>query len=120
MGAPERWVDGEAAQMASGGGVQRRQSCSSGHRRAWKGPAAREGQGVRKLQEIVRIGGSGRSSPGNGGRWLRSARIRAREGLPVDGGGGSGMGSGGEKCGAREGYRREVGDGVADGVSGTF
>jgi hypothetical protein len=26
------------------------------------------GKGVRKLQEIVRIGGSGRSSPGNGGR----------------------------------------------------
>jgi hypothetical protein len=33
------------------------------------------GQGVRKLQEIARIGGSGRSSPGNGGRWRRSAEI---------------------------------------------
>jgi hypothetical protein len=27
------------------------------------------GKGVRKLQEIARIGGSERSSPGNGGRW---------------------------------------------------
>jgi hypothetical protein len=33
------------------------------------------GKGVRKLQEIVRIGGSGRSSSGNGGRWRRSAEI---------------------------------------------
>jgi hypothetical protein len=33
------------------------------------------GKGVRILQEIVRIGGSGRSSPGNGGRRWRSAEI---------------------------------------------
>jgi hypothetical protein len=33
------------------------------------------GKGVRKLQEIARIGGSRRSSPGNGGRWRRSAGI---------------------------------------------
>jgi hypothetical protein len=39
-GAPERWVDGEAAQMASGGGVQRRRGCTGGHRRARRGPAA--------------------------------------------------------------------------------
>jgi hypothetical protein len=54
------------------------------------------GKGVRKLQEIVRIRGSGRSSPGNGGRWRRSAGIRAREGLPVVGGGWS-------RCGERWG-----------------
>jgi hypothetical protein len=45
------------------------------------------GKGVRKLQEIARIGGLGRSSPGNGGRYQRSAGIRVREGLPVAGGG---------------------------------
>jgi hypothetical protein len=75
---------------------------------------------VRKLQEIARIGGSRRSSPGNDGRWRRSTGIRAREGLPVAGGGGPGTGSGGERCGAREGGRRGVGDGGADGVSGAF
>jgi hypothetical protein len=58
---------------------------------------------VRKLQEIMRIGGSGRSSPGNGGRWRRSAGIRARERLSVAGGGGPGAGSSGEMCAAREG-----------------
>jgi hypothetical protein len=76
------------------------------------------GKGVMKLQEIVRIGGSGRSSPGNGGRWRRSARIRAREGIPVAGGGGPGAGSGGERCGARVGDRRGVGDEGAAGFSG--
>jgi hypothetical protein len=50
------------------------------------------GKGVRKLQEIARIGGSGRSSPGNGGRWRRSTGIQAREGLPVARGGGPGAG----------------------------
>jgi hypothetical protein len=61
------------------------------------------GNGVWELQEIARIGGSERSSPGNGGRWWRSAGIRAREGLPVAGGGGPGVGSSGERCGTREG-----------------
>jgi hypothetical protein len=55
---------------------------------------------VRKLQENVRIGGSGRCSPGNGGRWRRSAGIRVREGLPVTEGSGLGVGSGWERCGA--------------------
>jgi hypothetical protein len=55
---------------------------------------------VRKLQENVRIGGSGRSSPGNGGRWRRSAGIQVREGLPVTEGSGLGVGSGWERCGA--------------------
>jgi hypothetical protein len=50
------------------------------------------GKGVRKLQEIARIGGTGRSSPGNGGWWQRSAGIRVREGLPGAGGGGPGAG----------------------------
>jgi hypothetical protein len=40
-GAPERCADGEAAQMVSGGGVQRRWSSSGGHRRAWGIIAAR-------------------------------------------------------------------------------
>jgi hypothetical protein len=62
----------------------------------------RRGKGVRKLSEITRIGGSGRSSPWNGGRWRRSAKIQVREGLPVAGGGGPGAGSGGERCGAQE------------------
>jgi hypothetical protein len=80
------------------------------------------GKGVRILQEIVRIGGSGRSSPGNGGRRRRSAEIQAREGLPAAGGGGPGAGSGErwERCGAREGGRRVVGDRGVDGISGTF
>jgi hypothetical protein len=77
-------------------------------------------KGVSKLQEIARIGGSGRSSPGNGGRWRRSAGIRAREGLPVARGGGSGARSGEERCGTREGGRRGVGDGGADGRSSAF
>jgi hypothetical protein len=51
-------------------------------------PQLRRGKGVRTLQEIARIGGSGRSSPGNGGRWQRSGGIRAREGLPMAGGDG--------------------------------
>jgi hypothetical protein len=54
------------------------------------------GEGVRKLQEIVRIGGSERSSPGNGGRWWRSAGIRAKERPPVAGGGGTGVENSGE------------------------
>jgi hypothetical protein len=72
------------------------------------------GKGVRKSQEIARIGDSGRSSPGNGGWWRRSTGIRVKERLPVAGGGGPGAGSGGERCGAREGDRRGVGDGSAD------
>jgi hypothetical protein len=39
-GAPERWADGEAAQMASGGGVQRRRGSSDGHRQGFRGPVA--------------------------------------------------------------------------------
>jgi hypothetical protein len=65
------------------------------------------GKGVRNLQEIARIEGSGRSSPGNGGRWRRSAGIRAREELLVAGGDGPDVGSDGEKCGAREGGGEE-------------
>jgi hypothetical protein len=67
----------------------------------------RRGMGVRKLQEIMRIGGLGRSSPGNGERWRRSAGIRVREGLSVARGSGPGTGSGGKRCGAREGAREE-------------
>jgi hypothetical protein len=78
------------------------------------------GKGVRELQEIARIGGSGRSAPGNGGRWRRSAGIRTTEELPVAGGGGPGAGSGGERCGTRERGRRGVGDGGADDVSCAF
>jgi hypothetical protein len=61
------------------------------------------GMGVRKLHEIARIGDLGRNSPGNGRRWWRSVGIRAREGLPVAGGDGPGVGSGGERCRTREG-----------------
>jgi hypothetical protein len=61
---------------------------------------------VRKLQEIVRIGGSGRSSQGNGGRWRRSAGIRAREGLPVAGGSGPGTGSVGKGVALERGAER--------------
>jgi hypothetical protein len=39
-GAPERWADSEAAQTASGGGVQRRWGSSGGCRRVWRGPVA--------------------------------------------------------------------------------
>jgi hypothetical protein len=73
---------------------------------------------VGKLQEITMIGGPGRSSSGNGGWWRRSTEIPTREGLSVAGGGGPGTGSGWERCGAREGDRRGVGDGGADDVSG--
>jgi hypothetical protein len=40
-GAPEQCADSEAAQTASGGGVQRRQGSSGGHLRGWMGPVAR-------------------------------------------------------------------------------
>jgi hypothetical protein len=40
-GAPERCADGEAVQTVSGGGVQLRRGSSGGHRRVWRGPAAR-------------------------------------------------------------------------------
>jgi hypothetical protein len=43
----------------------------------------RRGKGVRKLQETAGIGSSGRRSPGSGGRRRCSARIRAKERLPV-------------------------------------
>jgi hypothetical protein len=45
-GAPERRVDGESVQTASGGGVRRWRGCSGGHRHARRGPAApvREGE----------------------------------------------------------------------------
>jgi hypothetical protein len=75
-----------------------------------------KGKGVRKLQVIAMIRGSGRRSPGNGGRCRGSAGIRAREGLPVAGGGSPGAGRGGEGCGTRERGRRGVGDGGTDGV----
>jgi hypothetical protein len=78
------------------------------------------GKGVRKLQEITRIGGSGRSSPGNDGRWQPSVGIRAREGLPVAGGGGPGTGSGVESVALERGVWRGVGDGGADGVRARF
>jgi hypothetical protein len=65
------------------------------------------GKRVRKLQEIARIGGSGRSSPGNGGQWRRSAGIRAREGIPVVGGGGPGAGSGVESVALERGVGEE-------------
>jgi hypothetical protein len=78
------------------------------------------GKGVRKLQKITRIGGSGRSSPGNGGRWQPSAEIRAREGLLVAGGGGPGTGSGVKSVALERGAWRGVGDGGADGVRARF
>jgi hypothetical protein len=44
-GAPEQWADGEAAQMASGGGVQWWRGSSDGRRRVWRGPVARRRPG---------------------------------------------------------------------------
>jgi hypothetical protein len=75
------------------------------------------GEGVRKLQEIPGIGSSGRSLPGRGGRWWRSAEIRGGE-----------AGSGGQRqwfgCGewrggssARESGRRGVKNRVSDGAA---
>jgi hypothetical protein len=64
--------------------------------------------GVRKLQEIVGIGSSGRSSPGSGGRWRCSAGIRMKERLPVGGNGGPGAGSGGKSWALERGTRRGV------------
>jgi hypothetical protein len=93
-GGPERRVDDEAVQTASSGGVR---SCSTG-----------EARGVRKLQEIVGIGSSGRSSPGSGGRWRCSAGIRMKERLPVGGDGGPGAGSGGKSWALERGSRRGV------------
>jgi hypothetical protein len=101
-GAPERRVDGEA-----GGEFQDEVGCDEVLQLG-------RGKGVRKSQEIVRIGDSGRSSPGNGGWWRRSAGIQVKERLPMAGGSGLGAGSGGERCGAREGDRRGVRDGSAD------
>jgi hypothetical protein len=40
-GAPEWWVNGEATQTASSGGVQWRRGRSSGRRRGWLGPEVR-------------------------------------------------------------------------------
>jgi hypothetical protein len=132
--APSR-LRGDAGQVGRGGAYPRagRQEESSGTAAFAGGEGApvvvvkcdevlqlRRVKGVTKLQEITRIGGSGRSSMGNGKRWRRLTGIRAREGLPVVGGGGSGVGSGGERCAAREGGRRGVDDGGADGVSGMF
>jgi hypothetical protein len=65
------------------------------------------GKGVRKLQEILRIGDSGRSSSRNGGWWRRSAEIRAREGLSVAEGGDPGAGSDGGKVWRSRGGARE-------------
>jgi hypothetical protein len=48
-GAPERRVDGEAAQTASGGGVRRWGGGSGGWRRRVWGPAAPERQGGEKI-----------------------------------------------------------------------
>jgi hypothetical protein len=70
-GAPEWRVDGEAAQTASGGGVQRRWGCSGGRRRAWRGPAAPVWKGEERFS----------SNSGNG-----KAR-RALTGEEEDGGG---------------------------------
>jgi hypothetical protein len=53
-------VDGEAAQTASGDGVQRRPGCSGGRRRARRGPAApvQEGEaGVSSNLGVARLGG---------------------------------------------------------------
>jgi hypothetical protein len=53
-GAPERWVDGEAAQTASSGGVRRWGGGSGGWRRQVWGPAAPERQGGEKIARKCR------------------------------------------------------------------
>jgi hypothetical protein len=71
----------------------------------------RRGEGVRDLQEISRIGSSGRSSPVGGGRRRCSAGIDEGKGLPVAGGGGPGVGHGGEARALERRGRRGVGTG---------
>jgi hypothetical protein len=60
------FIGGEGAPVVAGGGDEVLQ--------------LRRGEGVRDLQEISRIGSSGRSSPGSGGRRRCSAGIREGEG----------------------------------------
>jgi hypothetical protein len=78
-GAPERPVDGEAAQrhrtatFIGGEGVPVGGNGGCGVLQHWRG------KGVRKLQENAGIGSSGRSSPESGGRRWCSAGIREGE-----------------------------------------
>jgi hypothetical protein len=107
-GAPERWVDGEAAQTALGGGVRRRGGGSGGWRqRVWVLQHQR-GKGVRELQENAGIGSSGRSSLGSGGRRWCSAGIREGEWAAGGRCGGLGAGSGGEARALERRGRRGV------------
>jgi hypothetical protein len=78
-------------------GVRRRGGGSGGWRWRVRGPAAPERQGgekkCKKLQGLVARGGAHRGAVDGGGARLESAR---ESGLPVAGGGGLGVGSGGE------------------------
>jgi hypothetical protein len=65
----------------------------------------RRGKGMRKLQEIVRIDSSGRSSSGSGGRRRWSAGIHVKERLPVAGGGGTGIETVGREAALKRGAR---------------
>jgi hypothetical protein len=53
-GAPERWVDGEVVQMASGGGICRWGGGSGGWRRRVWGPVAPERQGGEEITRNCR------------------------------------------------------------------
>jgi hypothetical protein len=113
-GAPERRVDDEAGGEFRDGGVRRRGGSSDGWRRRVWGPAApvREGEaGVSSNLGMVRLGGC---SPERGKTTAALGEIQ-REG---EASGGrrqrSGCGSDVERCGARAGNQRGVGDGSAD------
>jgi hypothetical protein len=82
-GAPKRRVDGEAAQTASGGGVQRRRGCSGGHRRAWRGPAAPVWKGKERFSSNSGNGEARRALTGEGGRRRRLNGVRHEGGAPV-------------------------------------
>jgi hypothetical protein len=76
-GVPKRRVDGEAAQMASGGGV-RRWGCSGGRRRARRGPAAPVREGEAKVSPNLGNGEARRALTGEGRTAATLGRSPAR------------------------------------------
>jgi hypothetical protein len=76
-GAPERRVDGEAAQTVSGDGVHRWHGCSGGRRRARRGPVALVWEGELRLAQF----GKWRSSAGAHRRGADGGDARTESGV---------------------------------------
>jgi hypothetical protein len=109
-GAPERWVDGEVAQIASGGGVQRRRVAPVVIDVRGGILQHRCGKGERDLSPIWEWWSLEGAHQRGGRQMRRSAKSDVRERPPVAGGGGIGVEMMGREAALERGRRRGVGD----------